>query len=398
MQLGASSGDEQGQWTNLLLSEGHDLAAVAIQDGAVVAANAGAASLFGRRVVGARACELFDAGSRHKLEAVVATTGSCELQIEDARAAEPRAVRFLVLPSSGGGRLLLALSRGALAYSEDQGRELMRLNDELTRLTRELSRRAQELAEARDRLERVAALRRQFIAILAHDLKSPLGAARLVAQSLTGPQELPADKVRAMGQRLDRCLVRMTALVDTVLTAARLEIGEIELARKPTSLDALVRDAIDDLQPLADERRVTISCNVIGDVTAWVDATWMGEVMANLLANAIRHSPEGRAVTVSLREDGARVRCDVADRGPGVPPEMREAIFEPFRQSGSHCGSAGLGLYVARSIVTLHGGRIGVEEADGGGARFCVDIPKTGAGPDQSPVSDAPGRDLPRRS
>jgi two-component system sensor histidine kinase BaeS len=377
MHHGASSRDAPDAWARLLLSDEYDLAAMAVQDGIVVNANSTAATLFGRRVVGAGIHELFDHGSWGKLDAALAGSGSIELQIAGEGDAEPRAARFLVLPHVTA-RLLVSPSSGRLSYSEEQGRELMRLNDELGLLTRELSRHAQELTQARGRLERLDALRQQFMAMLAHDLKASLSAVRLIARGLArSPEGQSGDKIRVAGQRLDRSVLRMTSLVDTVLVAARLEDSELALSAKPTSLDALARDAIDAVEPLATERRLVMACDAEGDTTAPVDVTWIGQVLANLLVNAIRHAPKESTVRVSLLGDAARVLCAVADEGEGVPPELREAVFERFRQTGSRPGSAGLGLYVARRLVALHGGRIWIEDAKGAGARFCFEIPKS---------------------
>jgi two-component system sensor histidine kinase BaeS len=377
LQHDPSSRDLPCEWVRALLSDEHDLAAIAVEQGYVANANASAATLFRRPVVGAELRELFDPGSWGKLEAALAAGGSCELQVACDERGEPHVARFLVLCSADGRRMLVTASSGAMSYSEEQGRELMRLNDELGLLTRELSRRAQDLARARDQLERLDALRQHFMAMLAHDLKAPLCAVRLVGQALArGAEEPGSDAVRVMGQRLNRAALRMTGLIDTVLAAAKLENEEIALSVKPTSLESLARDAIDALEPIAHERHVVIACDAAGDTTAPVDAAWMEQVVANLLANALRYAPEGSAITVSILGDDARVRCAVADRGPGVPPDLRGVIFERFRQAGPRAGSAGLGLYVARRLVDMHGGRIWVEEAEGGGARFWLEVPK----------------------
>jgi signal transduction histidine kinase len=378
MRHDASSRDVSGEWARVLLSDEHDMAAVGVEGETVVAANAAATTLFARPVVGAKLRELFDPGSWGKLEAALTSGGGCELQIRGVGSAEPHAARFAVLPRADIGQLLVAKSTRGLTYSEEQGRELMRLNDELALRTRELSRRAQELADARGRLERLDALRQHYMAMLAHDLKTPLGAVRLIAHTFARGRkdETRTDRLRAMGQRLDRAVLRMTVLIDTVLAAARLEDEDLALSATPTPFETLVHEAFEALEPLAHERRLVMACDAGGDTTASVDATWMGQVLANLLSNAIRHAPERSTVRVSLDGDGARVRCAVADRGPGIPPELRAVVFERFRQAGSRPGSAGLGLYVSQRLVAMHRGRIWVEEAAGGGARFCFEVPR----------------------
>jgi signal transduction histidine kinase len=151
---------------------------------------------------------------------------------------------------------------------------------------------------------------------------------------------------------------------------------EIALQRMPTSLEEVVRESIDALAPLAEERHVSLACQAAGDTRALLDATWMGQVVENLLANAIRHAPQGSSVRVALSGDEAHVACSVSDQGPGVPPELREAIFDRFRSAGPRPGSAGLGLYVTRGLLGLHGGRVWVEQPEAGGARFCFELPR----------------------
>jgi signal transduction histidine kinase len=363
-------------WDEVLLTDEHGLVAVAVVEGNVVGANRAAAALFRRDVVGIRARELFDPASWPKLEPLLSSGGGCELQIVDG-AGTLRAVRFAALVGGDGQTLLVAPCSTSVSYSEDQGRELIRLNEELGLLTRELSRRARELGRAHAQLERLDAMRQQFMAMLAHDLKQPLAAVRLVGRGLSRkPEAQSAEQIRTMGLRLDRAAVRMTSLIDTVLVAARLESGDIALSTRPTSVDALVRETTEALAPLAGERGITFACETTGDATASVDPTWIEQVLSNLLGNAIRYAPEGSTVRVSLAGENAWVRCEVVDRGPGVPPELREAIFERFHQGGARPGSAGLGLYVARQLVQLHGGRIWAEAADEGGARFCFELPK----------------------
>jgi len=375
----ASSPEELSGWAAVLLrSDAHELAAILVDASqTVVATNGAAAALLDRNVVGEPLLESFEPGSRIKLARALETGGTCELLLRGSENDAPRVVRFAVLPEAGARRVLVGASNGQIWYSEAQGRELLRRNDELGVLSRQLARQAQELGQARTRLEHLNALRQQLTATLAHDLRNPLSAVGLVARELGRlGQGLPLTRVSALARRLERSVLRMARLIDTVLAAVRLEEDEIALDRTSTSLEDVVREAIDALAPLADERHVSVACAARGDTRALVDATWMGQVLDNLLANAIRHAPQGSAVRVAISGDEQHVECSVSDQGPGVPPELREAIFDRFRQAGPHAGSAGLGLYVSRGVLELHGGRIWVEQPETGGARFCFEVPR----------------------
>jgi two-component system sensor histidine kinase BaeS len=110
------------------------------------------------------------------------------------------------------------------------------------------------------------------------------------------------------------------------------------------------------------------------------NASWLEQLIANLLTNALRHSPPGAQIEVSIALDGSEAACRVADRGPGVSPDDRERIFERFVQSGARRGRLGLGLYICKKIVALHGGRIWVEANPGGGACFAFCLPLASIG------------------
>lgn len=126
---------------------------------------------------------------------------------------------------------------------------------------------------------------------------------------------------------------------------------------------------------VAEEARVEIVVTALERVRVSGNRVWLGSVFANLLTNAIRHSPAGTRAELIVVVDGSNVRCDVTDQGPGVAPADRERIFERFIQGSTLRGSIGLGLYVCRKIITLHGGQIWVEDNPGGGARFAFRIP-----------------------
>jgi signal transduction histidine kinase len=111
------------------------------------------------------------------------------------------------------------------------------------------------------------------------------------------------------------------------------------------------------------------------------NSSWLEQVLTNLLTHAIRHSPRGARIDVAVAARGTEALCEVADRGPGVPATDREHIFDRFVQREGTRGSIGLGLYICRKIVDLHGGRIWVEDNPDGGARFVFRIPGVRGGP-----------------
>lgn len=361
----------------------------AVRDGRVCEANAAARAVFPLLRVGTDVNELFDGRSREKLAEALRKSASGttpELQVRRS-SGPPFAVRFLII-SSAGEHLFIAQQFDG--YSEGMAEKLMQANCKLANTTRELARQAHDLEVARKRLQRQAELREMFIAALAHDLKAPLSAILLTEAAMRHQTSAahPVDPERHAG-RVERNARRMLALTDSLLLATRLDSIDGPVPSESFEslrVDEVARSAADELVPQADDARVTVAVAAAHPVRAPGNTGWIEQVFANLLTNAIRHSPRGGRVDVTIALEGDEAVCKVADQGPGVSPEDRERIFERFVQRGERRGSLGLGLYICQRIVSLHGGRIWVEANPGGGARFAFTLPRASTG-EQPPCS-----------
>jgi signal transduction histidine kinase len=351
---------------------------VAVRDGRVQDANDAARALFARVAVGTNVSELFDERSREKLAVALrksASGATPELQVLRSDG-PPFAVRFLIL-SIEGEQLFIA--QRIPGDSERTAEKLMAENTQLANMTRELSRHERDLAVAKQTLERQCHLRELFIATLAHDLKGPLNAILLTEATLrhhaSAAQTIDHERHT---ERVERNAKRMLRLIDSLLLAARLDCVDSPIppeSFESLRIDEIARKVVDDLAPLADDAHVSIAVSATDPVRARGSACWLEQVVANLLTNAIRHSPPGTRVVVTIALQYQEAVCKVADQGPGVPPDDRERIFERFVQRGGRRGSIGLGLYICQKIVGLHGGRIWVEANEGGGARFAFSLP-----------------------
>ncbi|HEX8796137.1 MAG TPA: HAMP domain-containing sensor histidine kinase [Polyangiaceae bacterium] len=355
----------------------------AVRDGRVQEANASARAVFAMLRVGADVSELFDERSWEKLaEALRKSTFATSPELQVRRSSGPPvAVRFLIL-SCADEQLFIA--QHVTGYSEGMVEKLMQANSTLANTTRELSRQARDLDVAKRRLQQQAELREMFIAALAHDLKAPLNSILLTEASLRHKASTarPVEPERH-AERVERHARRMVALIDSLLLAARLDAVDGALPAgsvEPVRVDELARRVVDGLSALAADAHVTLAVNAPDAVRAPGNADWLEQVFANLLTNAIRHSPPGRGVDVTVALEGEEAVCRVADEGPGVSREDSERIFERFVQGGERRGSVGLGLYICRRIVSLHGGRIWVEANPGGGARFGFTLPQASLG------------------
>jgi PAS domain S-box-containing protein len=224
--------------------------------------------------------------------------------------------------------------------------------------------------EARDRAEREHA---DLIATVAHELRSPLtGIKGFTATLLSKWDRFTEDQRRLMLEAVDSDADRLTRLIAELLDVARIDAGRLELRRVPTDLATLVRKRVEArvVAGVEPERFVVEAVDDLPEV--WVDPDKMGQVLDNLIENALRHG-DG-TITVTVRHDPDGLVMAVADQGPGIPPGKAHRIFGRFWK-GSDRGGTGLGLYVVNGIVEGHGGRIALVPPPEGGARFVVVLP-----------------------
>ena len=240
--------------------------------------------------------------------------------------------------------------------------------DEVGELARAFTAMSRDLATA-------DAQRRDLLANVAHELRTPVAALRAQLENLVDGVRAADDQ--ALLDVLDE-VERLGVLVDDLLALARTEAGVAPLRRQPVDLAELVTDVVREVGPVHPGREVVV--DVPAGLTADADPSRLRQVLVNLVENATRHAPEGGRIDVGCRTDGAGgVVLEVADDGPGIPPEEWDAVFERFRHGvGAAGGGTGLGLAIARWAVALHGGRIAVVPAPRG-CRIRAEIPAASA-------------------
>jgi len=241
-------------------------------------------------------------------------------------------------------------------------------NDELSRL-------AAVLNDMLARLERSFAAVRHFSADAAHELRTPLTILKgEIEVALRSPPT--ADEYRRV---LTSCLEevdRLSTLVEDLLFLARSDSGNLRLPQTPVNLAAVLEDVTPALSALAD---MAITCTVVPSPALWVhgNAPMLFRLIFNLGENAIKYTPAGGAVTLTLSQRGQEAALEVKDTGPGIAPEEQARVFDRFYRGdpARGRGGTGLGLALARSIVLVHNGQISVESAVGQGSCFRVVLP-----------------------
>ena len=238
----------------------------------------------------------------------------------------------------------------------------------------------------RRRLERV---RRDFVANVSHELRTPVSVIRATAEALADGAAADPERGPAFLAAILRASDRLARLTSDLLDLARIESGGRTLAMAQLAVRPIVDRVLEDLRPLADERGVSVTDAVPGEAQVLADSAALEQVLANLLENAVKYTPEGGHVSVRwcAHPDGERI--EVVDDGPGVSPKYRERIFERFyrvdKGRSRDQGGTGLGLSIVRNLVETMGGRAGYEPAPGGGSLFWVRLasgrPSDGAAP-----------------
>jgi signal transduction histidine kinase len=235
------------------------------------------------------------------------------------------------------------------------------------------SQKAKEFAQRNARSE----LMRDLIYALAHDLRTPLTAARMtLRQALGGAYgDLPVE-YREILQRSIASNEDVTRLAETLLTVARYEAGEQSHRRERANIAQLCESVIADLQSLFDDRGIALQYDPpLRDAIVLGDEADLRRALINVIANAANWTPKGGTVTVSVAATGRYASIRVEDDGYGVPEDLREHMFERFVGRSRHGGGTGLGLYIVRRILEAHSGSVRYEPANPTGSTFTIALP-----------------------
>ena len=277
-------------------------------------------------------------------------------------------VRSLVLAATGAPVGLLGLDGPALG--EEDG-ELLRALANHAALSLERAR-LREQAVRTEVLEETERLQKALMGAVSHDLRTPLATIKVSASTLRQAEDvLEVAERKELLDTIDSEADRLERLVRNLLDMTRIQAGALRVMPEPLWIDDLVTDTLGPLDAVLAGHPLTV--DVAGELPpVLADHLLVGQVLANLLENAARHSPPGTPLSITARQLDGEVVMAVTDRGPGLGAS-REQMFEPFRGGGPGQGT-GVGLSIAKAFVEAHGRRIWAEDVEGGGTRFCFSL------------------------
>jgi signal transduction histidine kinase len=309
------------------------------------------------------------------------------------------AVPLIILCAAAGGSFLarrsfrpvtsMAARAAEIGASTLHERLPVAADDELGSLARVLN-------DLLDRLGRSFEQQRRFMTDASHELRTPTAIVRTEADVTLSRAERAQEEYRASMGIVRDAASRLTRIVDDLFLIARADAGHLVMNRQALYFDDLVRDTARTVKPIGEAGGVAVELRELAEAPMSGDADLLGRLILNLLDNAIKHSPEGASVEVSLSTRASVCELSVVDVGPGIPSDAREHVFERFfradaarsRAGGTLTSGAGLGLPIGRRIAEMHGGRLELVESRPGRTEFRASLP-TGSDAPMRPAAHA---------
>ena len=242
-----------------------------------------------------------------------------------------------------------------------------------------------DVTEAR----RVEAVRRDFVANVSHELKTPVGALHVLAEAVAAASDDPVAVLR-FASRMTHESARLGRLVQEIIDLSRLQGADPMPELVPVEIGEIVAEAVDRTRLAAQSRDIVVAVIGDGEMTVLGDERQLATAVANLLHNAISYSPRGTRVVVGVRRTVDQAEISVADEGIGIPDRDIERVFERFYRAdparSRDTGGTGLGLAIVKHIATNHGGAVSVWSSEGAGSTFTLRLPVVPVGPVPGPA------------
>jgi signal transduction histidine kinase len=290
-------------------------------------------------------------------------------------------VLFFILTPARRRLRSLETAAAALGAGHTSARAPVEGGDEIAALSSAFNRMASELESRLGELQRADRVRRQLLADVGHELMTPLTAIRGYLETLGMPAVVRDEPTRERYLHIvTEETQRLEALIGDLLDLARLEGGGVDVESTEVPVSWLFERVVERHGVVADGRRISLQTSIRpGAEHVRADGRRLEQALQNLVANAVRHTPDGGRVIVSAERSGDSLCLRVEDTGPGIPPEHLPLVFDRFykidRARASGQAGSGLGLSIVKAIVERHGGRVSADNAPGGGALFEVVLP-----------------------
>ncbi len=231
-------------------------------------------------------------------------------------------------------------------------------------------------------LESLDKTRNQFVSNASHELKTPLATMKIMLESMIYQPDMPADVRADFMKDINHEIDRLTGIVTDLLVLTRMDNKE-EMTRDSVNMSELTQETVHLLTPAAEQKQQTLTEDVQEDLLLYGDRSKLGQILYNLMDNAIKYTPENGQIHVSLKQENECIIWRVKDNGIGIPKEDQEHIFERFyrvdKARGRDSGGTGLGLSIVKQMVKMHDGTISVFSEAGQGTEFVVMFPQEGA-------------------
>ena len=268
----------------------------------------------------------------------------------------------------------------AIAQGELGARVAVTGQDEMAQLGAAFNRMAEQIEVSERKQKELDRLRRNLLAWVGHDLRTPLTSVRAILEALVDRLVEDAETTQRYLRTAQQDVLALSSLIDDLFEMAQLDAGGIPLDRQPNAISDLISDTLERFSALAQRQSVQIVGQVApGTDPVVIDAQRIGRVLYNLVGNALRHTSPGGQIEITAHQTQGQLCVEVSDNGEGIQAEDLPLVFNQFyrgeKSRNRATGGTGLGLAIARGIVEAHGGQIQVESAPGQGARFRFTLP-----------------------
>lgn len=248
-----------------------------------------------------------------------------------------------------------------------------------------------EVFRDRTRTKEMEKLKEEFFATVTHDLKSPLASIMGFAELIQNPQFGDiSDKKMQFAESIKRSAIMLTNLINNIVDASRAESGQMNFNPKPVNLNLLLGDLKTNFTPASIDKQITLDFNIPGEMLIYADEEKIRRVLTNLISNSFRFTGKHGTIGIKARDEGKYIRMEVFDTGSGISEEDQKHIFDKYTQAKGESRGTGLGLFIVKNLLKLHGADVRIKSRPGQGTSFFFNLNKATDGISEDELKTAP--------